>query len=642
MPNKKLDRSFIPNNKDINYLNKSFPQFRQSLIDFARAYFPDSYNDFNEASPGMMFIEMASYVGDVLSYYTDTQFRENLLQYAQEEDNIIFIAQSLGYKPKPTSASTVNVDVYQLVPALDIDDDYRPDPNYMLKIAPGMVMSSPQYNVTFRTTELIDFSDPLSREVTVYSVDGIGKPMMYLVRKTVRATAGIVKTFTQTFETPEKFSKIVLPDENVIEVISVVDDSGFKWHEVDYLAQDIVFEDIINRNTDTDSGVSPFFVIRPRRTPRRFVTRYNENFQLELHFGSGVSDVDTDEFNLDPNKIISDEYEVNLASTALDPSDFLDNKTYGLAPGNTQMTITYSIGGGIGSNVPSNSINKIDIISVLNDRESYPDGPERELYDDIVSSIAINNSIPASGGRGGDTIEEIRQNALAFFNSQNRLVTPEDYMARCFAMPPKYGGVAKAFVIRDEQINNVLRNNNDLAPIGGEFVENNVGPNIVNLYVLGYDHRKKLARLNPDTKKNLKTYLENYRILTDEIRILDAFVINIGVDFRIVVYQGYNVNETLARAIDSVKNFFDIDRWKINQPIVERDLMLEIAKLEGVQSVDSLKVFNRYRHKDGGDYEDYLYDIKSATDRGIIYPSLDPSIFEIRYPDKDIIGSAIQ
>lgn len=640
MPNQKLDKNFLPNKKEINYLNKSFPQFRQSLIDFARTYFPDSYNDFNESSPGMMFIEMSAYVGDVLSYYLDTQFRENLLQFAEEEDNIISIAQSLGYKPKPSTAAVANIDVYQLVPALDYTENYDPDPNYMLKIASGMVVSSPEFGSQFRTTELLDFANPINREVTIYAVDGIGKPQMYLLKKSVRVVAGTIKTFTKTFTSPQKFSSVVLPDENVLEIIRVTDSSGEKWYEVDFLAQDLVFEDVIN-TTASDTGVAPFYIIQPRKTPRRFVTRYNENFLLELQFGSGVNDVDDSVINLDGGKIATDEYINSLASTSLDPSDFLDTRTYGLSPANTELTITYSIGGGLEANVPTNAITKIDTVTVLNDRTAFSSGGPLELYDIVVGSVAVNNPFPATGGRGADSVEEIRQNAMAFANAQNRLVTPEDYTVRCYAMPPKYGGISKVFVARDEQINDILRNNNNFAPQGGEFVQNSVGANIVNLYVLGYDHRKKLTRLNTQIKQNLKTYLENYRILTDEIRILDAFVINIGVEFKVVVYRGYNMNEVLARAIDAVKTFFDIDRWKLNQPIVQRDLLLEIARVEGVQNVDSLKITNKYRFKDGSDYEDYLYDIKDATEKGVIYPSLDPSIFEVRYPDKDIIGSAI-
>jgi hypothetical protein len=362
-----------------------------------------------------------------------------------------------------------------------------------------------------------------------------------------------------------------------------------------------------------------------------------------LNFGSGVISDNDETINLEPKKLANTEYETNLVSTSLDPSDFLSSRSYGLAPNNVDMTITYTVGGGIESNVPSNSITRVVTVEPLNDVSSFT-AQELALWNEVVQSIAVNNDSPATGGKGEDTIEEIRQNALAFFNAQNRLVTVEDYIVRAYAMPSKYGGVSKVFVTRDEQINGILRSTQGQAEIvpDGIFVENRPGQGVINMYVLGYNQQKKLTRLNLDTKKNLKTYLDQYRMLTDEVRILDAFPVNIGVRFKISVYKNYNMNEVLARAIDSVANFFNIDKWQINQPIILNDLYMEIASVEGVQSVLGVEVFNRYHFRDGADYEDYLYDIKDATQGGVIYPSLDPCIFEVRYPEKDIIGSAIQ
>lgn len=639
---RKLDKTFIPKNKEVKYLNKSFSEFRQSLIDFAKVYFPDTYTDFNESSPGMMFVEMASYVGDVLSYYIDTQFRENLIEYAQEEDNIITLAQSFGYKPKPSTASSTTLNVYQLCPAMDLSGDYAPDPKYLLRLDAGMILSAPQYGTSFRTNTIVDFTNPLDREVTVYAVDGLNKPLTYLIRKEVQVLAGTIKTATRAFTTPTKFSKITLPETNVLEILRVVDTQSNRWYEVDYLAQDLVFEDKLNlRAASSTESVSPYYILKVKRAPRRFVTRYNTDFYLELHFGSGVvDDLDT-RVNLDPNKIASSEYQTLLASTALDPSDFLTTKSYGLSPANTELTITYVIGGGLNSNVPASAITKIDEVTVLNDISTLS-STERNLFFDAKASIAVSNPIAATGGKEKESIEEIKRNALAFFNAQNRLVTAEDYIVRCYAMPPKYGGVAKATVAREDQIVQITRASQEQAPVDGEFVPDPVGQNKVNLYVLGYNKDKKLVRLNADTKKNLRDYLENYRMLTDEINILDGFIVNIGVEFSIITYRNFNLNEVLARCIDAVKQFFDVSKWDLNQPIVTNDVLLEIAAVEGVQSVTSLKFFNRYGFKDGADYESNLYDLDSATEKGVIYPSADPCIFELRYPDRDIIGNATQ
>jgi hypothetical protein len=641
---RKLDRSFAPTVKEIRYLNKTFPQFRQSLIDFAKVYFPNTYSDFNETSPGMMFIEMASYVGDVLSYYIDSQYRENLLQYAEERANIIAIAQAFGYKPKPVAAAFADVDMYQLCPAGDAGTNFEPDPRYFLKLSPNTVVSAPEFGgKLFRTIAETSFADPINREITIYSVNSNAEPLTYLVRKTVRVTAGEIKTFTATFNDPSKFSKIILPDTDVIEVLSVTDSNGYDWHEVDYLAQDLVFVDVDNSSAEESSGesVPPTYLIKVTRVPRRFTTRYDEDFKLELHFGSGTAGEFDDLVNLDPSKIANDEYQQNLASTSLDPSDFLSSRSYGLAPANAEFIITYVIGGGLSSNVPSNSINKLMTVTVTNDKSSLSPA-ELALFNDVVTSLAVNNPAPATGGKDADSVEEIRQNALAFFNSQNRLVNTQDYVVRAYAMPPKYGAPAKVFVIQDAQINNLLRANLENIPIDGNFVVDNAGQNKINFYVLGFDNNKKLSTLNLDVKKNLRTYLDQYRILTDELRILDGFVVNIAVEFDVVVFKNYNLNEVLARCIDSMKNFFDIDRWQMNQPIILADVYSELATVDGVQSVTSVKVSNKYSFRDGADYNDYLYDIHAATVNGIIYPSLDPCIFEIRYPDNDIIGNGTQ
>lgn len=640
---RKLNRSFDPKTKEVSYLNKTFPQFRQSLIDFAKVYYPDTYTDFSESTPGSMFIDMAAYVGDVLSYYIDSQFKENLIEYAQEQDNVLSMVQSLGYKPRPKSAANATIEIFQLCPALGVNSDYALDAKYLLKIASGMIVSAPQFKVQFRTTSIVDFSDTLDREVTVYSVDGLNNPLTYLVKKKVDVTAGTIKTATYSFTTAQKFSKIILGDDNVLEILKVADSNNNVWHEVDYLAQDLIFEDKLNlRSVSGNESVAPFYILKLKRTPRRFVTRYNKDYKLELQFGSGVLDDLDARINLESNKIANSEYQTNLASTSLDPSDFLSSKSYGLAPSNTTLTITYSVGGGIESNVPSNNITKIDDVLYLNDISGYS-AAELRLYSDIQLTLAVNNTDPAKGGKDGDSIVEMKQNAMAFFNSQNRLVTPEDYIVRCFAIPSKYGGVSKAFVAREDQILAITKSSLESnLPLGQELVSDPVGQNKVNLYVLGYNSNNKLTTLNLDTKKNLKNYLENYRMLTDEINILDAFVVNIGVEFNVIIYRNFNLNDVLARCIDAITQFFDITKWDINQPIVLNDLLLEIAAVDGVQSVTSLKITNKYQFKDGSDYWNYIYDIESATENGVVWPSLDPCVFELRYPERDIVANAIQ
>jgi hypothetical protein len=658
--NQSITKKFTPNYKDVKYLSKNFAEYRQNLIEFARTYYPNTYTDFNETSPGMMFIEMAAYVGDVLSFYIDNQFKENLLLFAKERRNIISISQAFGYKPRLTSPATVDAKIYQMVPALGASFNYEPDKRFFLKVTTNSKFSSDTTPPkTFTSIDDVDFSDPAGRELRILSRDANNAPTMYVASKKIKLVAANTKTITFGFGAPQKFTKVEIPDSDFISIVDVEDSDGNRWYEVDYLGQDLVIEErnVVTRNSDgffseealVTGSLSPSKLAIFRKKPRRFVTRLNEDLKAEIWFGSGVGDVDESIVTLNSTQIANSKYDQRVANKAIDPTDFINSDTFGLAPSNTTLTVTYLVGGGVESNVPSNTITKVDLINVANRPTDYAPA-EQNLYAQVLSSITILNEEPARGGGGIQTIEEIRQNALAFFNAQNRVVTDKDYIVRSLAMPAQFGQVAKVFVVRDEQINSIglqgtgsLVLNNDANPFNDRsYVIDPVAPNSINLYVLGYDDQKRLSPLNMSVKKNLAKYLEQFRILTDDVNILDAFVVNVGVEFHVVVYRNYNMNDVVARCIDAIKDFFDIDKWQINQPIILNDLRLTIGSVEGVQTVTHVTITNKYRFKDGRDYYEYRYPIDEATADDIIYPSLDPCIFEIRYPETDIVGFARQ
>jgi hypothetical protein len=654
-----ITTKFTPNAKEVNYLSKSFPEFRQNLIDFAKTYYPNTYTDFNEASPGMMFIEMAAYVGDVLSFYIDKSFQENLLSVASEQKNVVAIAQSLGYKPRLSSPAMVTAKVYQMVPALSSAQNYNPDSRFFLTLKTNSRFSS---NIpplqTFRLTEDVNFSDPEGRIIQVFSRDISGNPTKYVVSKPAKLVAGQTKTISVDFGSPQKFSRIEISDENAIAIVSVIDSDGNEWKQVDFLGQDVIIEERmvapITSNGYLQSDVlpnspPPAKLISYKKVPRRFAIRLNTDMKLELWFGSGTQNVDETLIQLNSTQIANTKYDQVISSNALDPADFLDSDSFGLAPSNTTLTVTYLVGGGVESNVPSNSITNVDSLEIVNNIQNY-ELSLRPQFNEVVDSVTINNEEPATGGGSSETIEEIRQNALAYFNAQARVVTDKDYTVRSLSMPPQFGTVAKVFVLRDEQMTvqqlqnaGLLSENIDTNPFtNATYVENPIAPNSINLYVLGYNAQGQLTILNSLVKRNLAKYLEQYRMLTDDVNILDAFIVNIAVNFDIVVKPRYNMNDVLARSIDSVKQFFNIDNWQINQPIVLNDLRLSIGAIDGVQSVTNITVTNKYKFRDGKDYQEYRYPIETATIDDIIYPSLDPCIFEIRYPETDIIGNARQ
>ena len=439
--------------KDIKYINKDFGQFRSNLVNFAKNYFPDTYSDFNESSPGMMFIEMASYVGDVLSYYSDQSFRESILSEAQENSSVIKLAQLFGYQTQLNSPARTELDVYQLLPAIGTGDDAMPDYRYALNINAGMQVSNTA-GVNFRSLEPINFrssgsNDPI--DISVYELDADGNVQYYLLKKSVPVVSGDVKTATFSFGDPKSYDKLSLPDTNLLDIISVVDSRGNTWNEVDYLAQDTIFEDILNVKFN-DEALSEYkstvpYILKLKRTPRRFIKRLRDDNTFELVFGSGISSDADEELIPNPKNVgMGLEYLKRTTTTNLDPTNFLRTRTYGLAPDNISLTVTYSVGGGVSDNSNVNSITTINEIE-YNDDQSL--GQVDLAF--VKSSVAINNAIPATGGREKEDIETLRQNAMASFASQNRAITREDYIVRCYSLPRKFGSVAKAYIVGDTQ-----------------------------------------------------------------------------------------------------------------------------------------------------------------------------------------------
>ena len=617
--------------KDIRYLNKDFDQFRANLIEFTKQYFPNTYNDFNESSPGMMFMEMASYVGDVLSYYTDNQLKESILTAAADRGNVLGLAASIGYKAKNKIPATVDLDVFQLLPAKTVSSDKVPDWSYALTLKEGMVVRDDNTNVEFRTTSLVNFSVSSSfnpTEVTIYQVNDVDKtPEYYLLKKSVKAIAGTLVTEAYTFGNAKRFDKILLDTTNAIEVVSIIDSDNNTWTEVPYLAQDTVFETIAN-TLQTDPELSQYtdvpYLLKLKKTARRYVTRFRSDKKLEIQFGPGISADSDEEIIPNPNNVGSSLNGLQLQfDHPIDPSNFMYTKSYGLAPANTTLTVTYTTGGGIESNVSAYSLK--NIVKVVYEIDSQ--FLDKALLDRIKASVATTNPTPATGGKSEESIDELRQNATANFAAQQRAVTNSDYVIRAYSMPSRFGSVAKAYVIQDQQ----------LATDTGRVTVPN--PLAINLYTLGYDGNGAFTELNPAVLNNLKTYLSQYRMLTDAVNIKTAFVINIGIQFEIITLPEYNSNEVLLKCINKLKQIFDNKLWQINQPIVLSKLYTDLDRVEGVQSVTKIRIANLYDTTEG--YSGNVYDIDAATKAGVIYPSLDPSIFEIKYPNKDIIGKVI-
>ena len=619
----------MADNKDIRYLNRDFSELKTALVEFSKTYYPNTYTDFSPTSPGMMFMEMSAYVGDVLSFYLDNQFQENFLQYARQLDNVYSLAYLLGYKPKVTSVSIVDVDVYQQLPAVLSGTTYIPDFTYAVKVPSNLSIGSNSVNaVDFLIQDSIDFnfsssSDPT--EISVYQTTGI-TPTFFLAKKTRQAISSTIRSTTFSFGTPQQFPTVDISDTDIIKILDITDSDGNIWYEVPYLAQEMILDSIKNTNVNdpnftNDSGDVPY-LLRLRKIQRRFITRFTSPTNLQIQFGSGTSPYNNDEEIVpNPDNVgLGLPYKRSLLQTAFAPANFLYTDTYGIAPYNTTLTVRYLTGGGIKSNINANSLNQINNKSSIVFNNSSLD-PILSQY--VFSSVIATNPRAASGGQNGDTIEEIRLNALATFPTQLRSITADDYLIRSLSLPPEYGTISKAY-IEPEKLSKVLP---------GESLS------VLDLYVLTYDINNNLTAASSALKQNLKTYLSQYRTINDSIKIRDAYIINIGINFDLIVLPDYNNSEVIANCITTLQDYFNISKWQINQPIILKNLYILLDSISGVQTVKNIEIINKYGVELG--YSTYKYDISGATRNNVVYPSIDPMVFELKYPNVDIQGRVV-
>jgi len=648
---------------NVNYLNKDFSTFKNTLIEYAKTYFPNSYRDFNETSPGMMLIEMSAYVGDVLSFYIDQQYKEMMLPLAEERRNVINMANMLGFKVLPINPAYVDLTFTQTVTANSDDiNNIVPNLSEAFAIDKGAkILSTTDSSIFFETLDVVDFttSGSIDIEPEQNTFDSNGVVETYKLTRKIRAVSSETKTKTFTISSPKKFLKLTLPETNVVEIISCIDSSDNEWYEVDFLAQDRVpidthYDNDSDRTTAYDyftnaEGVSEVpvpYSLQYEKSSKRFITEINEDDTTSLVFGNGVlrsGQIEESAFiQLDQVGITIPGEESDI-DAFVDPLNFNDNSnTLGETPAHTTLTIRYRVGGGISSNVPSGDLTTIDSSTDIIGTSSG-------------KNLTVTNEQPARGGSNGLSIEEIRRGAKSFFATQNRCVTQEDFEARILSMPAKFGNIAKVLVDRT-------------ALDGGETT--------LDVFLLSYDNNKNLVTLPADVdsvahpiKTNLKNYLDNYRMITDEIQIVDGKIINFGVVFDVVAHRSANKSDVKLRCINSIINYFNIDKMQFRQPIFLSDIEYELMGLDGVRSVNFVKLGQ------GNSSADFLDELNPNEDRplydfnvnnpdvaiydgeygfqydftqfyggagslsdGIILPSVTPSVFELKNPRENVKG----
>jgi len=599
LPYKKKD--IVP----INYTSRDFDSIRNDLITHVKRYYPNVYQDFNEASFGAIMIDTVAYVGDILSFYMDYNVNESFLETSIEENNILKIARQMGYRYKGIPASTGEVTLYAIVPSLT--NGTGPDLDYAPILKAGAVFSAAQ-GASFTLIDDVDFSNE-NNETVVAEVDSVTDvPSSYAIKTRGKVVSGQTRTKVVQCGEYERFKKVLIPDDNITEIISVMDGSGNRYYEVDYLTQDVVYTPIINKASDSNSVP---MIVKPKKVPRRFVFEQLAN-QYYLQFGHGSESNLNNEAISDPSKVV---LQVNgkdyVVDTSFDPTNLIDTDKMGIAPANTALTIQYRKNA-----VNINSISSKGLINLSDANYVFENigSLSQQKIADVINSVEFENESPILGSTSAPSTEEIKYRAYGSFSSQNRAVTEDDYRSIIYNMPPKFGSVKRARITQDKD----------------SFKRN------LNLYVISEDENGNLTESTISLKNNLKTWLSGYKMINDTIDILDAKVVNLEIYIDIVADDDRNKYVILQNAIDAIKFENLNSKYDIGEPFRISDVFKTLKNVDGVLDIVKIDV----KRKQGSLYSTFSYDIKSNTSPdGRLILAGDDIIFEIKYPDSDIVGT---
>tara|TARA_A100001515_G_scaffold81178_2_gene64352 strand:- start:9209 stop:11017 length:1809 start_codon:yes stop_codon:yes gene_type:complete len=590
----------------INYTSRDYESIRNDLITHVKRYYPNVYQDFNEASFGSMMLDSVAYVGDVLSFYMDYNVNESFLDSSIETNNIIKLARQMGYRYAGVPASSGIVTMYIVVPASA--NGIQPDLDYAPILKKGAVFTAGSTGASFTLNEDVDFS-VASNEVVVATVDtNTGVPTGYAIKAYGQVISGEVKEKNIDIGNFQRFRKVLISDRNITEIISVLDLNGNEYYEVDYLTQDTIYVPVVNKNSDSDKVP---MVLKPRKVPRRFVFEQLSN-QYYLQFGYGSETNITNEIISEPNKVIM---QVNgkdyVVDESFDPTNLIETDKMGVAPSNTTLTVKYRK-----NSVNTNNVASRALTSVGDTDFTFANigSLSSQKVNNVISSLEFENEKPIIGSVSEPSNEEIKYRAYGAFSSQNRAVTAEDYKAVIYAMPPKFGAVKRCNIVQDQD----------------SFKRN------LNLYIISEDSDGNLTESTSTLKTNLKEHLSNYKMINDTIDILDARVVNLGIEIDIIAEEHKNKFDVLQSAVDAIK--FEILRSKYNvaEPVRVSDIFRTLKNVDGVLDVVSVNV----ARKSGSLYSSFSYDVEGNTSPdGRLILGREDVIFEVKYPDSDIVGT---
>lgn len=588
----------------INYTARDFNSIKNELVEYAKRYYPDTYKDFNRSSFGSLMTDMVSYVGDIMSFYLDYQANESFLITSNERKNSINNARALGYKFRGSPSASGMVAFYIAVPS----DGELPDTSYVPILKKGAVISS-DTGVQYILNENIDFSvDP---EITIGRVNAnTGAPESFIFKKYGSVISGLLSTQTFTVGNFQKFLKLELDSDNVVEILSVKDSDGNEYYEVDSLTQNVIFQSINNTNADSSDTKN---ILKPVAVPRRFTVETNDNGKTILQFGYGSDSNLRTIAVVDPSEVVLDQYGKDyVVDQTFDPYNLISTDKFGIAPANTNLTVAYRYNNKEEVNIASNSITNV----VTYDFIFLEDNLDQITRLNVIGSIEADNEEPIIGSVAPLTNDEIKIRALSYFASQNRAVTKQDYISLVYSMPPKFGAIKRVNITQDKD----------------SFKRN------LNMYVVSEDQNGFLTQTNNTTKQNLKNWILNYKMINDTIDILDAKIVNIGIEFEIISTLQKNKHDVLQNALETLKTEVFNKKYEIGESFYFADIYKVLNRVEGVLDTKSVKIetINSFG------YSQVPFNVEertSADERYVEVP--EDYILEVKNVQFDIRGSVV-
>jgi hypothetical protein len=590
----------------INYTGRDFATIKEQLVNYAKKYYPETFRDFNEASFGSLTLDMVSYIGDILSFYTDYQANEAYLDTALEFNNVLKLAKQLGYNYRPNAASFGDVSFFITIPA--VTNSVSPDYSYAPILKKGSTFKSINNNI-FTLVEDVDFRNTTD-EVLVASTNAAGTaPTNFALKAKGMVVSG--ELFTQNFTINEykKFLQLEIFDRNLTEVISVFDADGNNYYEVDYLSQDVIYVPVLNTDSNREFAKN---IMKPVSVPRRFTVNHG-SLVTTLQFGFGTED--NEEKVLDPTSVILDVFGKDyITDKSFDPTVLTKTTKLGIVPSNTTLTVTYRRNSTSNVNVPINTLTGIvnPVFKFINQQ-----GLLSSNVANTRNSLELTNEETITGDVADMSAEELKLRARGAQASQNRAVTREDYISLCYNMPANFGQIKKATILRDQTSFN--------------------GKNL-NLFVISTDSLGSLITTNNIVKQNLRTWVNRYKMIGDTIDILDAKIINLQIKFSVVGFANVNKYDIINTCVNTLSTFYANNEYDIGEPFKISDVYKLLNNVSTVVDTKNVEV----TAKVGAGYSSFSIPFEQliSNDGRYLIPPED-TIFEIKFPTTDITGEVI-